>query len=194
MSDPIPPPTGPSSRPEPPSPFDGPGRSEDRGDGPFPPARPGRTGGSGVKKPLLIGCGVILLLVVGAMAYFLTHPEVLIVWTLEAIHEDLESRLPEDLPDDLRARYEGAYERAVVSAREEPLTPASLQRVERLQKEYTGAVKGGGARLSVEEVERITAALEAFGGGDDEGSETEPEPESDLEPRPAPEQSPGAEG
>lgn len=189
MSDPIPPPTGPSSSQEPPSPFDGPGRSDDRGDGPFPPTRPGGTGGSGVKKPLLIGCGLILLLVVGAMAYFLTHPEVLVVWTLEAIHSDLESRLPEDLPDDLRARYEDAYERAVVSAREDPLTPASLQHIERLQKEYTGAVKGGGARLSVEEVERVTAALEAFGGGGGEapeagageGSETEPEPEPAAE-------------
>jgi hypothetical protein len=34
-----------------------------------------------------------------------------------------------------------------------------------LNQEFTAAVQGGGARLSVEEVERITEALEAFGGG-----------------------------
>lgn len=151
MSDPIPPDSGPQA----PSPFDRPGAPIRPGDEPAPT----RPGGSGVRTPLLIGCGVILLLVVGAMVFFYANQDGIVAWMLEAMHGELEARLPEDLPDDVRARYDDAFETAVASAREGRYTPEGLQRIQRV---FTGAVQGGGSRLSVEEVERMTEALEAF--------------------------------
>jgi hypothetical protein len=166
MSDPIPP------QQEPPSPFDRPVQPGDaRDERPRPPSRPG--GGSGVKKPLLIGCGVILLLLAGALVFFYTNTDSFIAWTMEMIQEDLEPRLPEELPDDLRARFESAFEEAIAAARANPLAPETLESLQRLNQEFTAAVQGGGARLSVEEVERITEALEAFGGGTAEPTHVE---------------------
>lgn len=153
MSDPIPPDSGPRA----PSPFDRPGSPHGTGDEQVPP--PTRPGGSGVRKPLLIGCGVILLLVVGAMVAFYANQDAIVAWMLEAMHGEVEPRLPEDLPDDVRARYEDAFETAVASAREGRYTPEGLQRIQRV---FTGAVQNGGSRLSVEEVVRMTEALEAF--------------------------------
>lgn len=147
MSEPTPPTSAP------PSPFDS-------GEGPVVPGS-GRSGGPGVRKPLLIGCGVLVLLALAAIALFVAYQDTIAAWVLEAMHAELEPRLPEDLPDEVRARYEDAFEVAVAAAREGSYVPEDLQRV---QREFTRAVQDGGSRLSVEEVERLTAALEAFAG------------------------------
>lgn len=149
MSEPTPP-TGPGGAPAP-SPFDSSG-------GPTTPGS-GRSGGPGIRKPLLIGCGVLLLLVLAAFALFVAYQDSIAAWVFEAMHAELEPRLPEDLPDDVRARYQDAFEVAVAAAREGSYQPQDLQRV---QREFSRAVQEGGARLSVEEVERLTAALEEF--------------------------------
>lgn len=148
MSDPIPP----SSRSEPPSPFDS-------SDTPIGPGQPPPSGRSGVRKPLLIGCGVLLVLVLAATALFFAQQDAIVAWVLEEMHGQVEPRLPEDLPEDLRARYQDAFEVAVAAAREGSYEPEGLKRV---QEEFSGAVQGGGSRLTVEEVERLTAALEDF--------------------------------
>lgn len=141
MSEPTPPP------PTTPSPFDRPGA------GPAP-----GSGRSGVRKPLLIGCGVLLLLVGVAFALFVVYQNSIAAWVFEAMQAELEPRLPEDLPADLRTRYEDAFELAVAAAREGDYSPPDLQRV---QREFSRVVQGGGSRLSVEEVERLAVALEA---------------------------------
>lgn len=144
-------PTPPSAPGGPPSPFDRPGEAIGPGSG--------RTGGPGVRKPLLIGCGVLLLLVGAAFAVFVAYQDAIAAWVFEAMHAELAPRLPEDLPEDVRARYEDAFEIAVAAAREGSYEPQDLQRV---QREFSRLVQHGGARLSVEEVERLAVALEEF--------------------------------
>lgn len=153
MSEPTPPPEYGTPRPgaPAPSPFDRPGESIGPGSG--------RSGGPGIRKPLLVGCGVLLLLVFAAFALFVVYQDTIAAWVFEAMHTELAPRLPEDLPDDVRARYEDAFELAVAAAREGSYQPQDLQQV---QREFSRAVQQGGSRLSVEEVERLTAALEEF--------------------------------
>lgn len=142
MTEPTPPPS--SS----PSPFDPPGGA--------PPPRPGGRGGPGIRKPLLIGCGILLLLLVAAFALFVAYQDSIAAWVFEAMHTELAPRLPEDLPEDVRARYEDAFELAVASAREGDYQPEDLQKV---QREMTRVLREEG-RMTVDDVERITAALE----------------------------------
>lgn len=150
MSEPTSPPGPDAPRPDAPtpSPFDRPGET----------IRPG-SGGPGIRKPLLIGCGVLLLLAFAGFALFVAYQDSIAAWVFEAMQTELEPRLPEDLPDDVRARYEEAFEQAVAAAREGSYEPQDLQRV---QQEFSRAVREGGSRLSVEEVERLTRVLEEF--------------------------------
>ena len=133
-------------RQPPPSPFDH-------------PAGPIRPGGSGVRKPLLFGCGALLVLVAVALALFVVYQDQVAAWVFEGMHAELEARLPEDLPPDLRARYEDAFELAVAAAEEGSYDAADLQRV---QRELTRLARGGSSRMTVEEVERLTEVLEDF--------------------------------
>ncbi|HLE82734.1 MAG TPA: hypothetical protein VJG13_00220 [Thermoanaerobaculia bacterium] len=138
MSEPAPPPQSP------PSPFDRPG-----GQAPISPGRPG------VRKPLLLGCGALLALLGVTMVLFVVYQDAIATWMFEAMHAELESKLPEDLPPDVRARYQDAFELAVASAREGDYDATDLQRV---QREFTRLA--GESRMSVEEVERLTGILE----------------------------------
>lgn len=153
MSEPTPPPDFGAPRPDAsaPSPFDRPGETIGPGGG--------RSGGPGIRKPLLIGCGVLLLLAFAAFALFVVYQDAIAAWVFEAMYAELEPRLPEDLPEDVRARYEDAFELAVAAAREGTYAPQDLQRV---QQEFSRAIQQGGSRLSVEEVERLTDVLEEF--------------------------------
>lgn len=149
MSDFTPPsPSGPSPEPpwQTPSPFDRSG-----GGGPI------RPGGAGVRKPLLIGCGALLLLLAVAMVVLVLNQGSLAGWVFEALHAELEAKLPEDLPPDLRARYEDAFELAAAAAREGSYDASDLQRV---QRELTRVARSGASRMTVEEVERLTEILE----------------------------------
>lgn len=139
MSEPIPPPSTPS-------PFDRPDT------GPAP-----RGGGSDVRKPLLIGCGALLLLVFSAFALFVVYQDSIAAWVVEAMHDELEPRLPEDLPDDVRTRYDRAFEDAATAIRGGDYQPEDLQSV--LQ-EVSRLIQESSSRLTVDEVERLAAALE----------------------------------
>lgn len=155
MSEPTEPPREPSA----PSPFDRPEIG---------PVRSG--GGSGVRKPLLIGCGVLLLLVLIALVVFVVYQHSIAAWVFEAMEAELEPMLPEDLPPDVRSRYEAAFTAAEEAAQAGEYRPEELQRV---QREFTRILQDGGARMSPEEVERVTTALEEFAAGG-EGAEPEP--------------------
>lgn len=165
-------PTGPQREPSAPSPFDDPRE-----------VRPGRSGGgSGVRKPLLIGCGVLLLLVLIAFAVFVAYQDSIAAWVFEAMEAELEPMLPEDLPPEVRDRYTSAFAAAEEAARAGEYRPEDLQRV---QREFTRTLQEGGARMSREEVERLAAALEEFAAGG-EGEEAPPgaedAPEAEAEP------------
>ena len=128
-----------------PSPFDDPS-----------PTAPGGRRGRGAGKPLLIGCGVILVLLAIAFGTLIAFQDSIAAWIFEALEAQLEPRLPEDLPDDVRARYEAAFDRAIAAAKEGDYEPQDLQRVQ----QELGRLMGHERDLTQEDVERLTAILE----------------------------------
>lgn len=133
------------SSPTAPSPFDDPS-----------PTAPGGSRGRGVGRPLLVGCGVILVLLAIAFGMFIAYQDSITAWVFEALEAQLEPRLPEDLPEDVRARYEAAFDRAIAAAEEGDYDPEDLQRVQR----ELGRLLGDDADLGQEDVERLIGILE----------------------------------
>lgn len=154
MSDPDRPDT-PELRPAP-SPFDGAGR-------------PGVTGpegggtGPGVGKPLLIGCGALLVLLLVAGVLFVVNESAVFAWLLEEVQGQIEPLVPESLPRPEKERFDRAFERAIAATRAGQADPIALQQaLQRLQRGVAAAAeKGEKARLSPEDVAGITKALEA---------------------------------
>ena len=128
-----------------PSPFDDPT-----------PTAPGARRGRGAGKPLLIGCGVLLVLLAVAFGIFIAYQDSVVAWIFEALEAQIEPRLPDDLPEDLRARYDAAFERAIAAAEEGNYDPQDLQRV---QQELGRLMKEEGD-LTEEDVERLIGVLE----------------------------------
>lgn len=128
-----------------PSPFDDPS-----------PTAPGGGRGRGVGRPLLIGCGVILVLLAIAIGVFIAYQDSVVAWIFEAMEAQLEPRLPEDLPEDVRARYDEAFDRAVAAAREGDYDPEDLQRVQ----QQLARLLQDDADLTREDVERLIDILE----------------------------------
>lgn len=111
---------------------------------------------SGPGRPLLIGCGVILVLLAIAFGVFIAYQDSITAWIFEALETQIEPRLPDDLPDDLRARYEAAFDRAIAAAREGDYDPQDLQRVQ----QELGRLLQDEGDLTEEDVERLIGILE----------------------------------
>lgn len=139
--------TEPSPPAPPPSPFDRSGE----------PAPIG-PGGSGVRRPLLVGCAVLVGLVLVALVLFVAYQNSIAAWMFEALQSELEPMLPEDLPEEVRTRYEEAFAGAIAAAREGRYDATGLQRV---QREFTRLARSGSSRLSLDDVERLTEILES---------------------------------
>jgi len=130
-----------------------------------------------VRKPLLIGCGALLVLVFAAFALFVVYQNSIMAWVFEAMQMELAPRLPEDLPPDVRDRYDHAFDLAIAAAHDGNYSPQDLQRV---QREFSRMVQDGGAKLSVEEVQRLTEVLEAVPA---HGEAAAPPPEAEAVPK-----------
>jgi hypothetical protein len=152
---------------EPPSPFDRPSPQVGAPASPFDtPQGAARKPGTGVAKPLLIGCGCLVLLgivAIAALAYFWAD---FLAFAFESSRPAVELRLPEDLDDARRARFDAAYDGAVRTIKAGDADTLAIQvPLSRLQE--INAMPAG-ERLSAEEVDRLTEQLErlaAVGGG-----------------------------
>lgn len=156
---PTPPPAEPPSpfdRDRPPagtpaSPFDTPG-----------PQGSAKQPGTGVAKPLLIGCGCLVLLglvAIGALIYFWGD---FLAFGFEGSRPAVEMHLPEDLDDERRARLDRAYEGAVEAVRAGEADMVTVQGpLQRIQ-EIAGLPEG--ERLTVDEVDELTEQLERVAG------------------------------
>lgn len=120
------------------------------------PTTPGGRRGRGAGKPLLIGCGVILVLLAIALGVFIAYQDSVAAWIFEALEAQLEPRLPDDLPEGLRARYDAAFDRAIAAAKEGDYDPQDLQRVQ----QELGRLMQEEGDLTEEDVERLIGVLE----------------------------------
>jgi hypothetical protein len=147
MNEPTPPPGSSPDRPTAPSPFD------------RPTLEPERRRGPGVGKPLLIGCGALLFLLLVAGVLFVAYQNEIAGWLFETLEAQLEPAVPDDLPPEVRDRYDRAFDRAIATLRSGDYDPFALQEA---QRELTRVARdlSDESEMSVEDVERMAAALE----------------------------------
>lgn len=137
----------------PPSPFNPPGVQQ-----PGVPARPpGRTGCS---KPLLVGCGVLLLLLgIGLVVTIYNAPKIL-QWSFEAIERDVMARLGPDVTPEDRARLAAAFEGARSAMAKNQVDIGKVQAFQGKIMEVAPA----GRPISRQQVQDLTRSLEELAG------------------------------
>jgi hypothetical protein len=143
MSEPQPPPAPP--QPAAPGPFD---PSAVRS-----PVRPG------CGKPVLVGCGLFFVLFLAAMVLFTTRIDAILRWWIGTVKTEVERRLPADATAADRQRLDAAFAAAAARAGSGKLDPEPLQKLEMQILSVIGEEK-----ISREELQRVTAALEEFAG------------------------------
>lgn len=133
-------------------------------DDPFQPAEPRSpfddrpTGPKGCSKPLLIGCGVAMVLVGILLVVTIIYSPSIVGWLFETTGEMLVQELPEDLPTEDRQRLEQAFRDVAQAAREGRIDPNRLVELQRKMRELQGK---DAQELTREDVRELTEALEA---------------------------------
>ena len=113
--------------------------------------------GPGCSKPLLIGCGLLLLLLVVGVVVIRIEAPAIFRWTFRVAETSLTPRLPADATPAERQRLHQAFEAAGRSIGTDQTDLANLQRVQR----EIMALSGSQAPLTHQQVRELTEALEA---------------------------------
>jgi len=135
------------------------------------PERP--PGRSGCSKPLLIGCGAVLLLLGIGLVLMLTNLPKLVQWSFSMIEQDIMSRLAPDVTPEDRAHLAAAFEdarRAMASMDQEEL--AKFQALQKKIMEIAPAAR----KLSRNDVQELTRLLEDLAGKKAPAEATPPAP------------------
>jgi hypothetical protein len=136
----------------PPSPFNPPGVS------PGVPERP--PGRSGCSKPLLIGCGALLVLLgIGLVVMILNAPKI-VQWSFRAMEQDIMSRLGPDVTPEDRAHLAAAFEDARRSMEKNQI---DISKVQSFQSKIMD-VAPAGRKLSRKDVQDLAKSLEDLAG------------------------------
>ncbi len=133
-------------------------------DNPFEPAEPQSPfddqptkPSSGCSTPLLIGCGVGLVLVGILLVVTLVNIPSIMGWVFESTGEMLTRELPEDVPAEERRRLERAFRDVAQAAREERVDPERLLALQQEIRELQGK---NPQDLTRDDVRELTEALE----------------------------------
>src|SRR5688572_26031107 len=127
---------------------------------PFAPApRPLKSPGCG--RGALIGCGVLIaLLGIGAVGLALNVNRML-VWILQRLEAQVETKLPADLTAEERTRFKSAFADLYRTIQEGKVDPVAVQALQRELMVLATDVDRG---LSREQVLRLTEAVEKAAG------------------------------
>lgn len=94
---------------------------------PFEPRPTRPSGGGGCSKPLMIGCGIVLVLLgISAIVLVIKAPK-LVHWAFSQMGQEVLSTLPEDIPQEDRQRLERAFDAVAAAAAEGKIDPARMQ-------------------------------------------------------------------
>ena len=114
--------------------------------------------GPGCSKPLLIGCGLVLLLLVVGVVVIRVEAPAIIRWTFRLTEASLTPRLPADATPAERQRLHQAFAAAGRAVGTEQTDLANLQRVQH----QIIALSGSQAPLTHQQVRELTEALESL--------------------------------
>lgn len=133
-------------------------------DNPFEPAEPQSPfddqptkPSGGCSTPLLIGCGVGLVLVGILLVVTIFNIPSIMGWVFESTGEMLTRELPEEIPAEERQRLEQAFRDVARAAREERIDPERLMALQQEIRELQGQDPQD---LTRDDVRELTEALE----------------------------------
>jgi len=141
---------------------------------------------AGCSRPLLIGCGVVIVLLGLAAIVFIVKAPDLFAWGLGSLREGIVAKLPDDLTDAERARLDRGFDAVAERVKGgEAVEPPALKA---LQRQLVSATeKANAGELTRDDVLDLLSALERVGGllPEEKSPEASPpaaEPETDTEP------------
>jgi hypothetical protein len=131
---------------------------------------------------MLIGCGILIVLLGLAAALFVIKAKDLFGWAMARFEEEVVQMLPDDLSAEEAERLDAAFDAALEAWDASEADPVALQR---LQEELWQTVSRSTGKLSREDVNKLTRALERVAGIESpEEPEAEPPPDEIEEPTP----------
>jgi hypothetical protein len=138
---------------------------------PTPAATRGRTG-PGCSKPLLIGCGVLLLVLgIGAVVFLVRMPSI-VQWWFQKLEGVLEAHLPTDVTAPEKARYHAAFvsaRRSLASGR------VDASRMQPFQSRLL-SISGSEKAMTHQQLYDLTVSLEQLAGQHPQAPPVPPSP------------------
>jgi len=126
-----------------------------------PPGIPGRPPGrSGCSKPLLIGCGVVLLLLGAGLVLMIFNAPKVVQWSFTMMEQDIMRRLGPDVTPEDRARLATAFEDARRAMEKGQMDFNKVQAFQNKIMEVAPADR----KLSRKDVQELTLVLEDLAG------------------------------
>jgi len=123
------------------------------------PTEPKKSG-TGCSRPLLIGCGVLLVLLgVGALILALNAGK-LATWAFDKLEEQIEAQLPKDIPAEDRQRLGRAFDHLRESIQDGTADPTQL----RLAQTKMRDMALDPSEITAEDVRELSALLEDAAG------------------------------
>jgi len=145
--------------PQPPPPYSPP--SPFNPQGVPPPGIPGRPPGrSGCSKPLLIGCGIVLLLLGAGLLLMIFNAPKIVQWSFTMMEQDIMGRLGPDVTPEDRARLAAAFDDARSAMEKNQMDITKVQAFQDKIMEVAPAHR----KLSRKDVQELTAVLEDLAG------------------------------
>jgi hypothetical protein len=127
---------------------------------PFHPGRPRSAGGASGKRPLLIGCGALLVLLGIAAVILVAKRAELVGWMFQKLEAQILAKLPEDVTPDERQRLDQAFDSAAQAIGSGTADQAKADQLNSVLLELAQ----GGRQIAREDVLKLTSALEEVAG------------------------------
>ena len=127
---------------------------------PFEPGRPRAAGGGSAKRPLLIGCGVLLVLLGIAAIVLVAKRAELAGWLYQKLEAQIVAKLPEDVTPEERQRLSQAFDSAAAAI---GAGTVDLAKADRLHSDLLELAQAG-RPITREEVLDLTRQLEEVAG------------------------------
>jgi hypothetical protein len=127
---------------------------------PFHPGRPRSAGGASARRPLLIGCGALLLLLGIAAVVLVAKRAQVVGWMFQKLEAQILAKLPEDVTPEERQRLDQAFDDAAQAIGSGAADQTEADQLNSVLLETAQ----GGRQITREDVLKLTVALEEVAG------------------------------
>ena len=127
---------------------------------PFHPGRPSSAGGASRARPLLIGCGALLVLLGIAAVILMAKRAELVGWMFQKLEAQILAKLPEDVTPDERQRLDQAFDAAAEAIGSGTADQAKAEQLNAVLMDLAQ----GSRQITREDALKLTRAMEEVAG------------------------------